>query len=219
MRLRFYAQSAFHITADDGTRIMIDPYTQSERFRYDATFDEADIVLVTHEHGDHNNVDAVPGDFQVVRGIGGHSARGMEFLGIGSYHDQEQGASRGPNTIFVFDVDGVRVAHMGDQGCELEPDQVAQLRGVNVMLAPVGGGPTLDPDLIWALAEAVQPNVFVPCHFKTPDIDLDIITVDQFVEGKPNVRRAGSSEVTLSAGVLPEPSPEGPQILVLDRSR
>jgi L-ascorbate metabolism protein UlaG (beta-lactamase superfamily) len=215
MRLKFYAQSAFHITADDGTRIMIDPFTHTERIRYDATFDEADIVLVTHEHGDHSNVDAVPGDHQVVRGVGTQTVRGLHFHGIGSYHDKEQGARRGPNTVFVFDVDGVRVAHLGDQGCELEPAQVAQLQGVNVMIAPVGGGPTLDPDLIWRLAEEIQPNVFVPCHFKTPEIDVDIITVDQFVEGKPNVRRTGSSEVTLEAGNLPEPI----EILVLDRSR
>jgi L-ascorbate metabolism protein UlaG (beta-lactamase superfamily) len=215
MKLKFYAQSAFQVTADDGTRIMIDPFTHTERIRYDATFDEADIVLVTHEHGDHNNVDAVPGEHRVVRGVGTQAVGGKQFHGIGSYHDKEQGARRGPNTIFVFDVDGVRIAHLGDQGCELEPAQVAQLQGVNVMIAPIGGPPTLDTELIWKLAEEVQPNIFVPCHFKTPEVDLDVITVDEFIAGKSNARQAGSSEVTLNAGDLPEPI----EILVLDRSR
>jgi L-ascorbate metabolism protein UlaG (beta-lactamase superfamily) len=215
MRLKFYAQSAFHITADDGTRIMIDPYEYNERIRYDPTFDEADIVLVTHEHGDHANVDAVPGDYRVVRGLGTQAVRGMPFLGIGSYHDNEEGARRGPNTIFVFEVDGIRIAHFGDQGCELEPTQVALLSGVNVMLAPIGGGSTLDPKLMWALAEQVQPNIFVPCHFKTSEIDMPFITVDEFVEGKDSVRHLGDSEVTLSADSLPDPI----EILVLDRSR
>ena len=219
MQLKFYAQSAFHVTADDGTRIMIDPYTHTDRIRYDATFDEADIVLVTHEHGDHANVDAVPGDHRVVRGVGTQAVRGKSFLGIGSYHDKAEGAERGPNTIFVFDIDGVRIAHFGDQGCELDATQVALLSGVNVMIAPIGGGFTLEPELIWELAEQVQPNIFVPCHFKTDAIELPFITVDEFVEGKDNVRRLGGSEVTLDAGDLPEPSPEGPQILVMDTSR
>lgn len=219
MKLKFYAQSAFHITTDDGLRIMIDPYTHTDRIRYDATFDEADIVIVTHDHGDHANVDAVPGDHRVVRGTGTQAVRGISFHGIGSYHDKEQGASRGPNTIFVFDVDGVRVAHFGDQGCELEPTQLAQLSGVNVMIAPIGGGFTLEPELIWNLAEQVQPNIFVPCHFKTDAIELPFITVDEFVEGKDNVRWLGGSEIELSASELPEPSSEGPQVLVMDRSR
>ncbi|MEZ4523520.1 MAG: MBL fold metallo-hydrolase [Thermomicrobiales bacterium] len=215
MKLKFYAQSAFHITADDGTRIMIDPFNQNERMRYDPTFDEADIVLVTHEHGDHANVDAVPGDYRVVRGTGTQAVRGMSFHGIGSYHDKEEGASRGPNTIFVFDVDGVRIAHFGDQGCELSATQLSQLTGVNVMIAPIGGGFTLEPELIWDLAEKVKPNVFVPCHFKTDAVDLPFLTVDEFVEGKDNVRRPGDSEITLDADNLPEPI----EILVMDRSR
>jgi len=215
LQLKYYAQSAFHITADDGTHIMIDPYVHTERIRYDATFDEADIVLVTHEHGDHNNVDAVPGQHRVVRGVGTQAVGGMTFHGIGSYHDKEQGAQRGPNTVFVFDVDGIRVVVLGDQGCELEPAQVAQLEGVNVMLAPVGGGPTLEPELIWKLAEELRPNVLVPCHFKTPDIDVPLGELDAFLEGKDNVRRLGASEVTLTAGNLPEPI----EILVMDRSR
>lgn len=215
LKLKFYAQSAYYIEANDGTRIVIDPYTQNERIRYDPTFDEADIVLVTHEHGDHANVDAVPGDYRVVRGVGTQAVRGMPFLGIGSYHDKVEGAERGPNTIFVFEVDGVRIAHLGDQGCELGASQLAMLSGVNLMIAPIGGGFTLEPELIWNLAEQVQPNIFVPCHFKTDAVDLPFITVDEFVEGKDSVRRLGSSEVELTGDDLPEPI----EILVMDRAR
>lgn len=215
MKLKFYAQSAFQVTAGDGTRITIDPFNQSERMRYDPTFDEADIVLVTHEHGDHANVDAVPGDYRVVRGVGTQAVRGKSFLGIGSYHDKAEGAERGPNTIFVFDVDGVRIAHFGDQGCELSATQLAMLSGVNVMIAPIGGGFTLEPELVWTLAEKVQPNIFIPCHFKTDAVDLPFLTVDEFVADKPDVRRLGDSEVELDAADLPDPV----QILVMDRSR
>ncbi len=215
MKLKFYAQSAFYIEASDGTRIVIDPFEHTERIRYDATFDEADIVLVTHNHGDHANIDAVPGDHRVVQGVGTQAVRGMPFLGIGSYHDKAEGAERGPNTIFVFEVDGVRIAHLGDQGCELEASQIAMLTGVNLMIAPIGGGFTLEPELIWKLAEEVQPNIFVPCHFKTEDIDLPFITVDEFVADKDNIRLLGSSEIDLTGDDLPEPI----EVLVMERSR
>lgn len=215
MKLKFYAQSAFHVVADDGVRITIDPFEHTERIGYDATFDESDIVLVSHEHGDHANVGAVPGNHEVVRGAGVHTVRGKTFTGIGSFHDKAEGAERGPNTIFVFDVDGVRVAHFGDQGCELDDDQIGKLSGVNVMIAPIGGGFTLEPDLIWELARKVQPNIFIPCHFKTDAVTLPFITVEEFVAGKESVRRLGGSEVRLDAGNLPDPI----EILVMDRSR
>lgn len=215
MQITFYGQSAFRIVGDDGTRIVIDPYTKTERIRYEDDFDEADIVLVTHEHGDHNNVDAVPGQFNVVRGEGTHQVRGIEFLGIGSYHDQAGGAERGPNTIFVFDLDGIRIAHLGDQGCELEEDQMLQLEGVQVMIPPVGGGFTLDPERIWAIAERIQPNVVIPCHFKTEKIDLPFITLDEFLADKEGVQRPGGSETMIDPNNLPEPI----SIVVLEPAR
>lgn len=205
MQLEFYGQSAFRIVGSDGRRIVIDPYTNNERIRYEEDFGEADIVAVTHDHGDHANVDAVPGDYEVVRGSGNHSAKGVDFTGIASFHDKAEGAERGPNTVFVFDVDGVRFAHLGDQGCELEEDQVQALEGVEVMIAPVGGGFTLEPDRIWALAERVQPNIFIPCHFKTDKIDLPFIELGEFLAGKPNVDRPGGGMTEISASTLPDP--------------
>lgn len=205
MQITFYGQSAFRIVGEGGARIVIDPYVKTERISYEDDFDEADIVLVTHEHGDHNNVDAVPGDYDVVRGEGTHQVRGIEFLGIGSYHDQAEGAERGPNTIFVFDLDGVRIAHFGDQGCELEEDQMLQLEGVQVMIVPVGGGFTLDPERIWTIAERIRPNVVIPCHFKTDKVQLPFATLDDFLAGKERVQRPGGGEANLDPGNLPEP--------------
>ncbi len=215
MRLHYYAHSTVHLTGEDGTSILIDPYAQSKFLSYDPTFDRADIVVVTHEHGDHNNVEAVPGDPEVVRGAGSHTARGIAFAGIASYHDRQQGAQRGPNTIVVFELDGLRIAHLGDQGVELDDDQYRQLEGVNVMLAPVGGGPTLEPEKVWELASRVRPNVLIPMHFKTDKVELPIAPVETFTEGKPAVRRPGGSEVQLSSGSLPEPT----EVVVLDPSR
>ena len=171
------------------------PFEHTERIRYDPTFDEADVVLVTHEHGDHANVDAVPGDYPVVRGRGRPGKRVASLSsesGATTIKSRELNGGRirslsSPSTAFVSPTWETR-------GCELEPEQVAMLAGVNVMLAPIGGGFTLEPELVWSLAEQVQPNIFVPCHFKTSAIDLPFITVDEFTEGKENVRQLGGSE-------------------------
>jgi L-ascorbate metabolism protein UlaG (beta-lactamase superfamily) len=215
MQVTYYAHSTFHIHGDDGANILIDPYAAGSYLRYDATFDPADIVCVTHEHGDHNNVDAVPGNPEVVRGPGSQTVKGRTFTGIPSFHDREQGAKRGPINMMVFEVDGMRVAHLSDLGTELSDEQYDQLSGVNVMFAAIGGGPTLEPENVWALVKRVGPNILIPAHFKTDKIDLPVITVDEFLEGKPSVRRTDSSTVEIRADNLPEPT----EIVVLDPSR
>jgi L-ascorbate metabolism protein UlaG (beta-lactamase superfamily) len=215
MRIHYYGHATLHVTGADGTSILIDPYTENERFRYAARFDPARIVLVTHEHGDHNNVAAVPGSPRVVRGAGTHTVDGIAFTGIGSFHDREQGARRGPNTIFVFDLDGIRVGYFGDQGTDLDDEQYAQLEGINVMIAPVGGGPTLDIPAMSAMVERVRPNVMIPIHYKTPKVDIGLEPVETFLQGKANVRRVGGPDLDLTADTLPPPV----EIAVLDASR
>lgn len=214
MKVHYYAQSAYLFTGDDGRSILIDPYKRTDTLRYDPTFDEPDVLLITHEHGDHNNVAAVPGDPALVRGDSESDVAGFRIHGMASYHDDKQGAERGPNTIFTFDIDGVTVGHFGDQGCELSAEQLEKLQSVEVMIAPVGGGFTLDPALIWKMAEAIQPNIFIPCHVKTPEIDLPFRPMEDFLAGKENIVEQGS-DLTIDASSLPDPI----QIVVMERSR
>jgi L-ascorbate metabolism protein UlaG (beta-lactamase superfamily) len=215
MRIHFYGHATVHVTGEQGESILIDPYSAGERFRYEPRFDPAEIVLVTHEHGDHNNVAAVPGSPRVVRGAGTHEANGIAITGIASFHDREQGARRGPNTIFVLDLDGVRLAYFGDQGVELDDDQYAQLAGTNVMIAPVGGRSTLEIPEMSEMVARVAPNVMIPIHFKTPKIDAEFAPIETFLEGKAHVRRVGGSEIDLTPSSLPQPT----EIVVLDASR
>lgn len=215
MHIHFYAHSSFHITAENGRSILIDPYEQSRYLDYDVRFDPAEIVLVTHGHGDHNNVDAVPGSHAVVRGAGVHAVGDLSFVGIPSFHDKQQGAQRGPNTIFLFDLDGIRIAHFGDQGVELNEEQYAQLAGINLLIAPVGGGLTLEVEGVTAIVERLRPNVMIPIHFKTDKVNLPIAPVETFLAGKATVRRSGVSDADITRATLPAPT----EILVLDPSR
>ena len=141
MRIEWIGHACFCITSESGLRIITDPYETGFRdiISYGPVDASADIVTVSHEHGDHNHVPAVAGDPVVVRGVGTTTVKDMEFRGIASYHDEVEGAQRGPNTIFTFAVDGIQVAHLGDLGHALSSETLAALGGTDVLLAPTGG--------------------------------------------------------------------------------
>ena len=145
MKVKWLGHSSFLITADDGTKIITDPYTPGMMgVNYESVKDVADIVTVSHEHGDHNAVDKLPGNPQAVRGTGVKAVKGIEFKGTAAFHDPSRGGQRGANTIFCFTVDGVRVCHLGDLGHQLTDAEVAEVGPVDVLLAPVGGSFTID---------------------------------------------------------------------------
>ena len=181
MQLEWYGQSAFRLT-DDGTTVFIDPFddlsAMSDRgMRWDYPAIEgvsADLLLVTHEHLDHNGVGAIGGDPVVLRALAGtHESPVGEVVGIASEHDDVAGTQRGPNTLFVFSFGGMRVAHLGDLGQDaLRDAQLAALGQVDLLLVPVGDGPTIGAAQAMAIVEQVQAKVVVPAHFRTERIDF-----------------------------------------------
>ena len=145
MKVKWLGHAAFLITSDEGVRIVTDPYQPGVYgLEYGSIKDKADIVLVSHEHDDHNYVAGVPGNPQVIRGAGSHQANGIDFKGIACYHDESGGKERGENTIFCFTVNGVKLCHLGDLGHDLDTDRVNAIGDVDVLMIPVGGSFTID---------------------------------------------------------------------------
>src|SRR5947209_15865067 len=151
MQVERYGQSAFRLS-DGGRTVVIDPFadvsalaSRGIRFEYPPISAAADLVLVTHEHADHNGIEAVDGDPAVLRSTAGRLESPIgEVLAVASEHDPSAGTERGPNTIFVFELDGTRVAHLGDFGQrELREEQAAAIGSVDLLFVPVGGGPTI----------------------------------------------------------------------------
>jgi L-ascorbate metabolism protein UlaG (beta-lactamase superfamily) len=178
MQIRWYGQSSFLLTGDEH-RVFIDPFGDMGSIaRPGWTWDYppiegavADVLLVTHDHVDHNAVEVVGGDPVVVAKAGTHESPLGEIVGIASEHDDVAGTQRGPNTIFRFDLDGTTFAHFGDFGQPaLRPEQREALGDVDVLLLPVGGGPTIAPDAAAALVREVGPALVVPMHYRTPAI-------------------------------------------------
>jgi len=181
MQVEWFGQSAFSLSAAEAT-VFIDPFAdmpslaeRGMKFEYPPIeADGVDLLLVTHEHRDHNGVEAIGGDPSLLRSTAGrHESPIGEVVGIASEHDDAAGTERGPNTIFAFELEGIRVAHFGDFGqSALRPEQAAALGDVDLLFLPVGGGPTIGATQAAAIVAELKPRWVVPMHFRTPRIDF-----------------------------------------------
>jgi len=201
MKIKWLGHASFVITSDTGTKIITDPYEVGGGLSYGQIKESADIVTVSHDHADHNNVAAVQGSPKVVRGA--VEVEGIKFNGIPTYHDDAGGGKRGKNTIICFEVDGIRVCHLGDLGHQLSDSQLAELGKVDVLLTPVGGFYTIDAKVATQLGDRLKPKVIIPMHYKTDKCDYPIAGVEEFLRGKKEVSRLDASQVEFKAGELP----------------
>jgi L-ascorbate metabolism protein UlaG (beta-lactamase superfamily) len=211
MRIQWYGQSAFALTGEQQS-VFIDPFADMSplagrgiQFDYPAIENVgADVLLVTHEHLDHNGVEAIGGDPLTLRATAGrHESPVGEVVGVASEHDPVAGTERGPNTIFVFELDGVRVAHFGDFGqTALRDEQAAAIGSVDLLFVPVGGGPTTDAAQAYEIVERLAPRWVVPMHYRTPKIGF-LEPADAFLElFGADVHRA--SGATVETAELPD---------------
>ena len=209
MRIQWYGQSAFALTGADAS-VFVDPFGDMSAFAgrgmqwdYPAIEGEtADLLLVTHEHLDHNVVEVIGGDPKILRSTAGkHESPVGEVIGVASEHDQVAGTERGPNTIFVFTLDGVRVAHFGDFGqAALRDEQAAAIGEVDLIFVPVGGGPTVDAGQAREIVDRLSPKWVVPMHYRTPKIGF-LEPADAFIEQFGEVHRC--AEPSFETGDLP----------------
>jgi L-ascorbate metabolism protein UlaG (beta-lactamase superfamily) len=199
MEVEWYGQSAFRLAASQAT-VVIDPFddlsglrSRGVQFDYPAIEGvSADLLLVTHEHVDHNGVEVVAGDPVILRSTAGrHSSPIGDVIGVASEHDEVAGTERGPNTIFAFELDGLRVCHFGDFGQgALREEQGEAIGRVDLLFLPVGGGPTLGAEQAAAIVDRISPRWVVPMHYRTPRIGF-LEPADAFLERQAHVERLG----------------------------
>ena len=209
MRIQWYGQSAFALSSTEAS-VFIDPFGDMAAARdrgmqwdYPAIEDvSADLLLVTHEHFDHNAVDVIGGDPAILRSTAGKLESPIgEVVAVASEHDQAAGTERGPNTIFVFSFDGLRVAHFGDFGqAALRDEQAAAIGNVDLIFLPVGAGPTIDPGQAHEIVGRLSPKWVVPMHYRTPKIGF-LEPADAFIEQFDEVHRC--AEPSFETGDLP----------------
>jgi L-ascorbate metabolism protein UlaG (beta-lactamase superfamily) len=181
MRIQWFGQSAFLLTGEHS--VFIDPFgvpgeamaARGLEFNY-APIENvtADLLLITHEHFDHSAAEVIGGDPVVLRSTAGRLESPIgEVLAIASEHDEVAGTQRGPNTIFCFTLDGLRFCHLGDFGQPaLRPEQREAIGEIDVLIIPVGGGPTIGGEPAAALVRSVAPRLVVPMHYRTPAVNF-----------------------------------------------
>lgn len=215
--LTWYGQSCFLLESGSGARVVMDPIPDDIGYARPADL-RADAVTVSHEHADHNHVPLVQGKPKVLRGLTAdkkgwvkidEQVKDIAIRSVGVYHDEERGAKRGLNTIFVFAVGGLRIAHLGDLGHLLSDQQLKAVGSVDVALVPVGGFYTIDAQQANRVIDQIRPRlVIVPMHYKTDVLTIkELTTVDAFLAGRPNVRREPGNRLALT-GIKRRPSVE-----------
>jgi L-ascorbate metabolism protein UlaG (beta-lactamase superfamily) len=163
----------------------------------------ADVVVVSHDHVDHNNVSTVQGKPEVVKDSGKKNVKGIQFKGFATSHDASQGQQRGTNTVFCFTIDDIKLCHLGDLGHVLSPGQVTEIGAVDILFVPVGGFFTIDAPVASQVCDQLKTKIIIPMHFKTPKCAYPIAGVEDFLKGKKNIRKVGGSEVEFEREKLP----------------
>jgi L-ascorbate metabolism protein UlaG (beta-lactamase superfamily) len=187
-------------------RVVIDPFSSAANITYPRVKTVADLVLITHEHFDHNNVGAIGGTPTVVRGPGEWGSP-IPVKGLAASH----GKGRGPTAVYVFRVDDVSFCHLGDLG-EIPDAKLQKAIGpVDVLMIPVGGVYTIDHDGADEVLKLLNPKIALPMHYKTESVGLSLDPVSKFTRGKTNVRLEKSNRITIDRNSLPQET----QVVVL----
>lgn len=203
MKIKWLGHAAFLIASDANIRIITDPYQSGGGIKYSPITEEADYVTISHEHSDHNYTDSIRGNPVIIRGVGTHQKEHFTFKGFASFHDDRNGGLRGENTIFCFDIDDIKICHLGDLGHLLSENKIKEIGEVDVLLIPVGGTYTIDANQATEFCKKINPKIIIPMHFKTPKLDFPITDVRPFIYGKENVRELNSSEFETTKEGLP----------------
>lgn len=204
MKIKWLGHASFLITSDNGTKIITDPYTPGGPLNYGEIKEPADIVTVSHAHFDHDNVAAVQGNPVVVKEATPVEIKGIKFSGIPTYHDEATGSQRGSNIIFCFEVDDIKVCHLGDLGHSLSEKECADAGSVDIILVPVGGNYTIDARVAAEVCGKLAPRVIIPMHYRNDRCsEFPVAGVDEFLQGKEGVSRLDTSEAEFKKGELP----------------
>ena len=209
MDINWLGHSCFRIKGRQAS-IVTDPYPPD--LGYSLGKPTADIVTVSHQHPSHNYHQGVGGEPRLITGPGEYEIAGVLIIGIATFHDAEGGQKRGKNTIYLMDVDGVAICHLGDLGHVLTAEQVEEIDDVDVLLLPVGGVSTINASMAAEVIRQLEPKVVVPMHYKTPVLNRELGPVEKFLKEMGIERLDSQPKLSLTPSSLPAST----QVFLLD---
>lgn len=213
MDISWLGQACFKIKGKNVT-LVIDPYDpQMLSFKLPKDL-EAQILLVSHQHPDHNFTSGVSGNPLLIQGPGEYEKLGVSFVGINSFHDNKNGEDRGKNTIYHILMDNINLVHLGDLGHLLTDEQLDEIETTDILMIPVGGNYTIDGETAAKVVAQLEPKIIIPMHYLLPGMNLPIVGVETFLKEMGAEEVAPVAKLSITREKLPEES----QVVVLSKS-
>ena len=200
MDITWLGHSCFRIKGSQAI-IITDPFPPD--LGYTLGKQTANIITLSHQHPSHSYVKDIAGEPRIIKGPGEYEISGILIIGIATFHDNQRGQVRGKNTVYVMEIDGVSVCHLGDLGHVLSTEQVEEIGGVDVLFLPVGGGSTINAAIAAEVILQLEPNAVIPMHYKTPAIKRELDSVDVFLKEMGMGQIEPRPKLTLSKSNLP----------------
>ncbi len=211
MDVFWLGHSCFRIKGKRAT-IVTDPFPPD--LGYALGEPAADIVTVSHQHPGHSyvsGVSGVSGSPHNITGPGEYEVSGVLIIGFPTFHDAEKGAQRGKNNVYLMEIDGITICHLGDIGHTLNTEQVEDIDEVDVLLLPVGGVSTIDAVSAAETIRRIEPKIVIPMHFKTPELKRELDPVEKFLKEMGT----GQVEPLPRLSITPSSLPASTQVVLL----
>ena len=203
MEITWYGHSCFRLTERNYVTVVTDPF-DSKVIGYDPLKLKAEIVIISHDAPGHNNSDAVKGTTHVLKGPGEFEIGGVFITAVQSDSAGKKSKDVARNTIYVFDYDGITVAHLGDLQKIPTQSEIELLGTVNVALVPVGGGNSLNAAKAAEVVSMLEPNLVVPMHYSTPDSKIKLEEINKFIKEMGLSKQDAQASLKVSRSSLPD---------------
>lgn len=205
MDIRWFGQSFFEIVTDTedkkGIKIYFDPYNESIGLK-PPSLNEADVVLKSHNHPDHNNVGLFKNPGIVIDTPGEYSVKGVDIRGYLTYHDTKEGQEYGTNVVYSMESENIRIVHLGDLGHLLEEKQAREIDGVDILFIPVGGPHSISAKDAVKTIKQLEPKIAIPMHYEIPGLKTKLGDLDAFCKEMGICAAAPIKKLSVKAGNL-----------------
>lgn len=213
MEIYFYGQALVKLKGKTA-QVFIDPYKEEFSGLKLPKDLKADIAISTHNHDDHNNLDAITGDPIKIAGPGEYEIKGVSVVGVSTFHDKEEGAQRGRNTVYNVGIDGLNVVHLGDLGHLLSEGAVDEIGTTDILFVPVGGVYTIDAKVASDVVTQLEPKIVIPIHYKLPGLKFELEELENFLKEMGFENLEPQPKLSVTRDKLPEEL----QVVVLSKA-
>lgn len=209
MEITWLGHSCFRIKSKEAT-IITDPFDETSGYPLKKL--SADIVTVSHAHPRHSFTQGITGNPKLIQGPGEYEITGVFIYGLRCYRDLDKGKTKGANTVYLMEIEGTKLCHLGDLGHTLSAAQVEEVSDPDVLLVPVGGPPTIDAAGAAEVINLIQPKIVIPMHYKTDVSKPELDPLDKFLK-EMGIKEANPiPKLTVNESMLPIET----QVVVLD---